>query len=115
MTPLSTWPRPALITLGVLLLAAILGWGFVIDRSSRLSDREKALAATEARGRTAQQRVGEIESVLTTERRAAGDLAALQKRIAGAQGQVATAEARASELRTGVEATERQLGELRQQ
>jgi hypothetical protein len=54
MAPLSTWPRPALITLGVLLLAAVLGWGLAIERSSRVSDREEALAAAEARGRVAQ-------------------------------------------------------------
>ena len=94
MAPLSSWPRPALITLGVLVLAAVLGWGVAIERSSRVSDREEALAAAEGRGRVAQQRVGEVESALTTERRAAGDLAALQQRITGAQGQAATAEVR---------------------
>ena len=106
MTPLSTWPRPALITLGVLLLAAVLGWGFAIERNSRVSDREQALTAAEIRGRAAQQRVGEVEGALTMERRTAGDLAALQQRIAGAQGQAAAAEARANKLRTSVETAE---------
>jgi hypothetical protein len=115
MAPLSSWPRPALITLGVLLLAAVLGWGLAIERSSRVSDREEALAAAEARGRVVQQRVGEVEGTLTAERRATGDLAALQQRITVAQDQAATAEARANELRTGAEAAERQLADFRQQ
>ena len=97
MAPLSTWPRPALITLGVLLLAAVLGWGVAIERASRVSDREEALAAAEARGRVVQQRVGEVEGTLTTERTSAGDLTALQQRITGAQEQATAAEARATE------------------
>ena len=34
MSPLTTWPRPALYTAGALALAAALGWGVAIDRKS---------------------------------------------------------------------------------
>jgi hypothetical protein len=47
MTPLSTWPRPALITLGVLLLAAVLGWGFVLPPLSRLFRRMRGSGGEE--------------------------------------------------------------------
>ncbi len=92
MAPLSTWPRPALVALAVLLLAALSGWGFAIERSGRVGAREEALAAAEARGRAAQQRAGEVEGALAAERGAAGDLAALQARLGAAQGEAAAAE-----------------------
>jgi len=115
MAPLSTWPRPALVASGVLLLAALAGWGFAIERSGRVGAREEALAAAETRGRAAQQRAGELEGALAAERGAAGDLAALQNRIVAAQGEAAAAEARVDELRTRAGAAEQRLAELRDQ
>ena len=115
MSSLSTWPKPALVALAALLFAAISGWGFAIERSSRVGAREEALAAAEARGRAAQQRAGEVEGALAAERGAAGDLAALQARLGAAQGEAAAAEARANELRTSTGAAERQVAEFRQQ
>ena len=45
MTPISTWPRPALYTVGGLSLVALLGWGVAIERASRAGSRQDELAA----------------------------------------------------------------------
>ena len=62
-----TWPTPALITLGVLLLLGLLGWWLATSRGSRL-------AAAEDRARGLDTQVAQVNSMLTQERQAAGDL-----------------------------------------
>lgn len=92
MTPTSTWPRPALIALGALLLLAALGWGWAIERAGRVGAREEALAATGARVRALEQQTGHLETTLAAERRAAGKLAAIGARLQTARAELTAAE-----------------------
>ena len=121
MTSISTWPRPALYTLGGVALAAVLGWGVAIERGGKASSRADGLAAADVRTRALEQRAGQSEATLAAERRAAGDLSAINNRLQAARAELGAAEqarvageARSAELRDAIAAAERRVGELGQ-
>jgi hypothetical protein len=72
MAQLTTWPRPALYTIGALSLAAAVGSGVVIERNARVTAERQALAATDTRIRSLEQRAATAETDLARERQAAG-------------------------------------------
>jgi uncharacterized protein YlxW (UPF0749 family) len=96
-----TRSSPAAVALVLLAPAALAGCGYTLERTGRIEARELALAAAEARGRSLERRVGELEGALEAERRAArdaveaerraaaDDLAALGRRLRAARVQVA--------------------------
>jgi DNA repair exonuclease SbcCD ATPase subunit len=127
-SPSPTWPGPALFVLG-LLAPTLAGCGYTLERTSRIEAREQALAAADARGDALDQRVGELETALAAERRAAqeaqeaerraaDDLAALRRRLGAARVQVAALErarvATDAPTSTPVEAAQQRLAELEQ-
>ena len=88
MAQLTTWPRPALYTVGALSLAAALGWGVAIERNARVTAERQAVAATDARARSLEQRAGTAEADLARERQASGDLDAVNQRLVSARGEL---------------------------
>lgn len=125
-------PGPAVVALG-LLAPALCGCGYTLERASRIEAREQALAAAETRGDALQRRVGELETALAAqrraaqdaleaERRAADDLVALRRRLGAARVQFASLQRSqvATDAPTGVlggdgtEAIQQRLAELEQ-
>uniref|UniRef100_UPI0022EB8345 hypothetical protein n=1 Tax=Falsiroseomonas oryzae TaxID=2766473 RepID=UPI0022EB8345 len=74
----SRWRRPATLGCLPLVLVPLAGCGYTVERSSRIAATDRALSESEARGVALGQRVTELEAALAAERRAAGDLAALE-------------------------------------
>jgi predicted nucleic acid-binding Zn-ribbon protein len=111
MIKFSHWTRPVLL-LPVLLAGCAPGAG-------RVSSVEQALQASQSQGSALRQRVAELESALEAERRAAGDLAAIEARMAQARASLgaaqrarSVADSQARGLRERLAAEERRLGGL---
>src|SRR4051812_33348394 len=108
--------RPAML-LGPLLLTSLSGCGVSLERTSRVDSLQRDLAASQPEGGTLRQQVAELERTLGQERQAAGDLAALEDRLAQARASLAAAqrgraaaEAEVRRQRTQLAEEERRLG-----
>ena len=115
MAQLMTWPRPALYTAGALALAAVLGWGVAIERNARVTAERQAVAATDARARSLEQRAATAEADVARQRQASGELDAVTQRLAAARGQLDRTEARTRELQGALEEAERRAAGSAQQ
>ncbi|HZF76143.1 MAG TPA: hypothetical protein VE033_09960, partial [Acetobacteraceae bacterium] len=92
MNPIATWPRPALVTAGLLLLLALVGWGFAWGRGSQLAEAQR---------------------VLTAERQAQGELAVVTQNLDRARAELAQSEARSTQLTAAAAEAEQRLAGLR--
>ena len=81
MTRLRAFAKAALLASVAVLPAC----GLTVERSDRVQGLERNLAAAEARGEGLAARIGELERTLEAERRARGDLTAVERRLAAAR------------------------------
>ena len=112
MNELSNWSRTTWIVVGALLVIAVLGWGFALDRDRRLEEHASQIAVLEGEQSALGQRFAELETTLADERQAAGDLAALNEQMATAQAELETVEAAKTEAEAAVEAAQGTVAEV---
>uniref|UniRef100_UPI0038D1F047 hypothetical protein n=1 Tax=Roseomonas rosulenta TaxID=2748667 RepID=UPI0038D1F047 len=110
----------ALARLALLASVAVLpACGYSVENSARVAGLERDLTASQARGQELTARVGELETTLAAERRARGDLAAIERRLAiarrdlgSAQQGRSSADQESAQLRQRVEEETRRLAAL---
>ncbi len=110
----------AIARLALLASVAVLpACGLSVENSARVAGLERDLTASQARGQELTARVGELERTLAAERRARGDLAAIERRLAMAQRELGSAQqgrtsadVETTQLRQRVEEETRRLAAL---
>ena len=114
MEELSNWSRTTWIVVGALLVIAVLGWGFALDRDRKLDEHASQITVLEGEQSALGQRFAELETTLADERQAAGDLAALNEQLTAAQAELETVEATKGEAEAAVEAAQGKVAEAEQ-